>query len=144
MAVEISNSNVSLSIPPALRLLLPLLLHSCTPLPSVLVFVVHLSIHHAVSHPRWSTYYRMTEGGKKQCIGIFLVLFFKFRHYRCLVNDSINDQNVNCIGQESGSNAARRPMRHGNGQTSISCRSQFNEMTHSGTNFSSGGKCFSS
>lgn len=143
MAVEISNSNVSLSIPPALRLLHSLLLHSCTPLPSVLVFVVHLSIHHTMSHPRWSTYYRMTEG-KKQRSGIFLVLFFKSRYYCCPVNDNINDQNVNCTGQESGSNAARRPKRHGNGQTSINCRSQFNEMTHSGTNISSGGKCFSS
>lgn len=142
MAVEISNSNVSLSIPPALHLLHPLLLHSCTPLPSVLVFVVHLSIHQAVSHPRWSTYYRMTEG-EKQRNGIFLVLFFKSRHYRCPVNDNINDQNVNCFGQASGSNAVRRPMRHGNSQTSINCRSQLNEMTHSSTNFSSGGKCYS-
>lgn len=142
MAVEISNSNVSLSIPHALHLLHPLLLHSCNPLPSVLVFVVHLSIHHTVSHPRWSTYYRMTEG-KTQSNGIFLVLFFKSRHYRSPLNDNINDQNMNYIGQESGSNAARRPMRHGNGQTSINCGSQFNDITHSGTNFSSGGKCFS-
>lgn len=115
---------------PALHLLPLLLHHTCTPLPSVLVFVVHLSIHHTVSHSRWSAYYRMTEKEKKQN-AIFLLLFFKSKRYRCCpVNDNINDQNWNCIGQERESNAVRRPKKHGNGQMSVKCRSQFNEMVH--------------
>lgn len=104
------------------------MLHACTPLAlcSCLcrAFVdpsrsVTLQVEHVLLRER------------KQQNGIFFLLFFKSKWSQCCpVNDNINEQNWNCIGQKSGCNAVRRPKRKGNGQTSIKCRSQLQEMTH--------------
>lgn len=125
--MKISNSNVSLYIPPPS----PSPPYAPRVHPSCPLFLSLSCICRSITKCHTPGGARITERKETAKWHFFFLLFFKSEwSQRCPVNDNINEQNWNCIGQKSGCNAMRRPKRKGNGQTSIKCRSQLQEMTH--------------